>query len=167
MLTIEPRGVWTRLHSAAKTQVDNNVDYIRQCLPVTRGSLDCRFERKHGVLLGGLMTSDDFRSMCTDELWILYQEITDVLAEKMVTKKVTLEERLCELDTVAERMRGVRRRRSYPPVLPKYHNPDNLVQTWSGRGKTPLWLKTQLTAGNRLENFLIDRPCGEGRRSSG
>ncbi|WP_083514228.1 H-NS family nucleoid-associated regulatory protein [Bradyrhizobium manausense] len=112
------------------------------------------------------MTSDDFGSMCTDDLWILYQEITDVLAEKIVAKKAALELRLCELDT-AERMRGVRKRRSYPPVFAKYHNPDNLVQSWSGRGKTPLWLKAQLMAGNRLEDFLIDRPRGEGRRRSG
>ncbi len=107
------------------------------------------------------MTTDYLKSMSADELWILYEEITSTLAGKMARKKVKLEQRLHELDITAKRMSDCRRRRFYPPVLPKYHNPENLIETWSGRGKTPRWLKAQLAAGNSLENFLVDRPLAK------
>ena len=31
------------------------------------------------------------------------------------------------------------------------------MQTWSGRGKQPRWIGSQLQAGRRLDDFLIDR----------
>lgn len=37
----------------------------------------------------------------------------------------------------------------------KYCNPNDLTQTWSGRGKRPNWLKSALAAGRRLEDFQI------------
>lgn len=42
-------------------------------------------------------------------------------------------------------------------VAPKYRNPANAEQTWSGRGKRPLWLGAALKKrGTMLENFLIE-----------
>jgi DNA-binding protein H-NS len=42
-------------------------------------------------------------------------------------------------------------------VAPKYRNPANAEQTWSGRGKRPLWLAAALKKrGTMLENFLIE-----------
>ena len=42
-------------------------------------------------------------------------------------------------------------------VAPKYRNPANSEQTWSGRGKRPLWLAGALKKrGTSLENFLIE-----------
>lgn len=32
----------------------------------------------------------------------------------------------------------------------KYRNPDDATQTWSGRGRQPLWIKAWLAAGKRL-----------------
>ncbi len=40
-------------------------------------------------------------------------------------------------------------------VEPKYRNPDNHEQTWTGRGKKPLWITAKLQSGNSLESFLI------------
>ena len=45
-----------------------------------------------------------------------------------------------------------RRRR----VKPKYVNPADPSQTWSGRGRKPRWMEDALAAGARLEDFLID-----------
>ncbi len=40
-------------------------------------------------------------------------------------------------------------------VPPKYRNPANTKETWTGRGKQPRWL-AQLTAkGKKVEDFLI------------
>ncbi|PWF44017.1 H-NS histone family protein [Massilia glaciei] len=36
------------------------------------------------------------------------------------------------------------------PVAAKYRNPDDASQTWSGRGRQPLWVKALLEAGNSL-----------------
>lgn len=42
-------------------------------------------------------------------------------------------------------------------VAPKYRNPANPEQTWSGRGKRPLWLAGALKKrGVALESFLIE-----------
>lgn len=43
---------------------------------------------------------------------------------------------------------------------PKYVNPDNPAQTWSGRGQRPAWLDDALEAGHDLESLVIsdDRP---------
>jgi DNA-binding protein H-NS len=43
------------------------------------------------------------------------------------------------------------------PVAPKYRNPASPEQTWSGRGKRPLWLSGALKKrGASIENFLIE-----------
>ena len=41
------------------------------------------------------------------------------------------------------------------PVLPKYRNPDNHSETWSGRGHRPRWLEAQLAAGKTIEDLEI------------
>lgn len=40
-------------------------------------------------------------------------------------------------------------------VAPKYRDPANHAQTWSGRGAAPKWLQAQLDAGAKLEEFAI------------
>lgn len=38
---------------------------------------------------------------------------------------------------------------------PKYRNPDDETQTWSGRGRQPQWIKDALAANKSLDDFLI------------
>ena len=38
---------------------------------------------------------------------------------------------------------------------PKYRNPANPEQTWTGRGKKPGWLKQALDRGVKIEDFAI------------
>lgn len=40
------------------------------------------------------------------------------------------------------------------PVAPKYRNPANQEQTWTGRGISPAWIQA-LKAENKLESALI------------
>jgi DNA-binding protein H-NS len=97
-------------------------------------------------------------SMSADELWTLYEEVSSVLAEKISTEKAKLEERLRKLETASHAINLDGVRRPYPKVLPKYQNPKNPAETWSGRGKQPHWVQAQLEAGERLEYLLIARP---------
>lgn len=41
------------------------------------------------------------------------------------------------------------------PAKPKYQNPDNNGQTWTGRGKNPNWVKAALARGLSLQDMLI------------
>jgi DNA-binding protein H-NS len=40
-------------------------------------------------------------------------------------------------------------------VAPKYRNPENANETWSGRGKQPRWLQAHTSKGRVLDDFLI------------
>ena len=40
-------------------------------------------------------------------------------------------------------------------VAPKYRNPDNKAETWSGRGRQPRWLTAKLSKSGKLEDFAI------------
>jgi DNA-binding protein H-NS len=41
------------------------------------------------------------------------------------------------------------------PVAPKYRDPANPNNTWSGRGKHPVWLREALATGKTLDSFAI------------
>ena len=45
--------------------------------------------------------------------------------------------------------------RSLGKVAPKYRNPANAKDTWTGRGKQPRWLAAETAKGRKLEDFLI------------
>lgn len=89
-----------------------------------------------------------------DDLWALYGEMTEVLERRVREEKLCLEERLRKLG-VSEPAR-----RAYPPVLPKYRNPEFPSETWAGRGRQPRWLVAQLQAGRRLDDFKIQSRDG-------
>ena len=40
-------------------------------------------------------------------------------------------------------------------AIPKYRNPDNPEQTWTGRGRRPDWIRAALEAGEDLSKFEI------------
>ena len=52
----------------------------------------------------------------------------------------------------------------------KYRNPNNENETWTGRGKQPRWLLSQLQNGAKLEDFLVPSTvdkqewAGEGKK---
>ena len=38
---------------------------------------------------------------------------------------------------------------------PKYANPDNRSETWTGRGRKPNWLVAKLKKGSKMDEFAI------------
>ena len=40
-------------------------------------------------------------------------------------------------------------------VAPKYVNPDDSSETWTGRGRQPRWVKGHLDAGGSVDDLLI------------
>ena len=47
------------------------------------------------------------------------------------------------------------RRKKRVKVKPKYRNPKNPGETWSGRGRQPRWFATAVSAGKRESGLLI------------
>ena len=103
------------------------------------------------------MRDNHLNSMSIAELWKLHEDVGLKLAQKMQAEKTRLQQRLRHLRGIDNASDAYRSRRSYPPVPQKYRNPTNPMQTWSGRGKQPRWIGSQIQAGRRLDDFLIDR----------
>ena len=101
------------------------------------------------------MKNSDLKLMAIDELWDLREQITAKLARELTIKKAELEERLHKIGSVSNVITSDRQRRPYPKVVPKYRNPKNPAETWSGRGKQPRWLTAQLRSGKKVNDFLI------------
>jgi DNA-binding protein H-NS len=106
----------------------------------------------------------DVDAMSTDEMWQLHVEIGQLLSVRLTSEKRELEKRLAQLrrenelpqmEAAANRQDPPRERRKYPRVLPKYQNPNEPSETWSGRGKQPRWLTAALKTGHTIEDFTI------------
>ena len=119
----------------------------------------------------------DLDAMDFDELWLLHEELTKILAEKISAEKRKLEKRLAQLSrgeqigeapALPDEQKAGRPRRKYPKVLPKYFNPSAPLETWSGRGKQPRWFAAALRSGHKPDDLLIPDPkktaTNKGRR---
>ena len=40
-------------------------------------------------------------------------------------------------------------------VAPKYRNPDDSSETWTGRGRQPRWLVAKIAKGHKVDQFKI------------
>lgn len=115
----------------------------------------------------------DLGSMSLSDLWSLEEEICLILSARIRAEKRELERRLAILNRGREvldessdssALQNGKPRRKYPRVLPKYRNPQT-SETWSGRGKRPLWLEDAIKSGRKIEEFSISAAGGsKGRR---
>ena len=78
------------------------------------------------------------------ELDAAYDKITEIAASVGVT-----------LDELVARGNKTTKTTTRKPVAPRYRNPENQQETWTGRGKQPRWLAGKLAGGAKLEDFLI------------
>ena len=114
----------------------------------------------------------ELESKSVDDLWLLHEEISAILSARIKAEKHELEKRLAVLnrgrDIVAQSgdspsFQNGKARRKYPRVLPKYRNPKT-SETWSGRGKRPLWLVAAMKSGRKIEEFRIGNGSPGGRQ---
>jgi DNA-binding protein H-NS len=121
----------------------------------------------HRITLRRLRMSkkSNLDAMSIDEMWQLHEEISQILTVRLASEKRELEKRLAQLRyekelPPAELASGRAKdaageRRKYPTVFPKYRNPNEPSETWSGRGKQPRWLTSALKTGRTIEEFVI------------
>jgi len=136
------------------------------CLISDVGSFNWKNSLISGKLIsigGGMSKKFDLESMSIDEMWQLHESLVQILSHKLTSEKRELEKRLAKLgqDMPArdsqprQSQERTQKRRKYPAVLPRYRNPDNHTETWSGRGKQPRWLAAAITKGHSIEEFRI------------
>jgi DNA-binding protein H-NS len=109
-------------------------------------------------------------AMSIEEMWQLHERIAEVLSARLVSEKRELEKRLTKLrgekgkpeeeptrlESFSEQAKPILREGRKPARLsPKYQNPSEPSETWSGRGKQPRWLTAALLTGRKLEEFVI------------
>ena len=114
----------------------------------------------------------ELESMSLDDLWSLHEKISAILSARIRAEKHELEKRLAVLDGgtdiisqsgASRSLQNGKERRKYPRVLPKYRNPQT-SETWSGRGKRPLWLVAAMKSGHKIEEFRIGDGSPKGRQ---
>jgi DNA-binding protein H-NS len=100
----------------------------------------------------------DLEMLSTEELWVLHEKLATTLNAKIRAEKKVLEDRLAQLNGRfrVEQTSQTPERRPYPTVFPKFRNPKQPSETWTGRGKKPRWLTEQLKSGKQLDDFRID-----------
>lgn len=111
----------------------------------------------------------DLAELSVDDLLLLRERISQMLPNRVEVERRQLETRLARLDrfkadepifnTVdTDTMRIARGGRvvgERAVVAPKYRNPENSDETWSGRGRQPRWLVAALKKGKKLRDFAI------------
>jgi DNA-binding protein H-NS len=106
----------------------------------------------------------NLKSMSFDDLIALRDNVAQTISRKAKSAKRELQAKLAAIDDLAGAGRGGKRR-GRPPgsgragrkVAPKYRNPKNRSETWSGRGRMPLWLQGMVKQGHKREEFAIGR----------
>ncbi len=66
-----------------------------------------------------------------------------------------LEEKARELGFSISELTGAAKLRKRSPAVPKFANPADKSETWSGRGRKPLWFVAALKSGKSPEQMAI------------
>lgn len=107
----------------------------------------------------------DIGNLSLEELLQLESNIREAIARKREARRAAALAEITRLAQEAELSSDVvmqhlgfsvrPRRRGGGKVAPKYRDPNQPANTWSGRGKRPRWLNAKLSAGASLDDFLI------------
>lgn len=100
----------------------------------------------------------DLNTLSLKELKKLQKDVAKAIDSFAERERLAV---LAELDAIA-RERGFTieqvvgaKKSARKPVAPKYANPGDDSQTWSGRGRPPQWVKEALNSGKTLEDLAI------------
>ncbi|WP_050527096.1 H-NS histone family protein [Pseudorhodobacter aquimaris] len=101
----------------------------------------------------------DLNNLSLKELRDLQAQVAKAITTFETRKKKDalneLEERARTLGFSLAELTGAPTPRKRTPAEPKYANPDNPSETWSGRGRKPRWFKAALVAGKTPDDIAI------------
>lgn len=107
------------------------------------------------------MKDSQLDRMSLKELRDLQSQIEDMIPRKQKEEREDLRQKMEAMareagmsasEIFGGKARGNGRRKSTGKVAPKYRNPKNPEQTWTGRGRRPRWMTE---AGGDPKRFLI------------
>jgi len=75
------------------------------------------------------------------------QEVSDKVRKLALDNGLNISDLVAAEKTKAKKPRG--------KVAPKYKNPENGSETWTGRGRQPRWVASALEGGKTLDELLI------------
>jgi DNA-binding protein H-NS len=109
------------------------------------------------------MNLDKFKNLALEELVELKNEIEALIKNKQKEQKKNLinefKEKAAKLGLSLEDVMGSEtsktRKSKGQKVAPKYKNPNDPSETWTGRGRKPKWVEEQLKKGKKLEDLAI------------
>lgn len=97
--------------------------------------------------------TDDELKQLRDQLDV---ELKDRREAKIRQFKIEMKQRADELGvSLDEMLKAPVPGKSRGKVAPKYQNPSNPGETWTGRGQKPGWVRDALAAGKTLDQLLI------------
>lgn len=103
--------------------------------------------------------SVDLGNMSLKELKALQSQVARAIEGFEERKKkealAAVEETAKSLGFSLNELVGATPARSRAPAKPKYANPANPAETWTGRGRKPRWMEAALKSGKSLEDLLI------------
>jgi len=83
--------------------------------------------------------------------------IAELFGAKTAAKKAAPAKKAAKATKTAKTAKTAKPRKPGKKVAPKYRNPANAKELWSGRGKQPRWLAEQVKKGKKVEEFLIKK----------
>ncbi|HEU0198013.1 MAG TPA: H-NS histone family protein [Nevskiaceae bacterium] len=102
----------------------------------------------------------DISHLSLDDLRNLQKQVAETVVERQKQARVEVKKQIRALaeknGTTLEELFGIRLRRERSgKAQPKYRNPVNKNEVWSGRGRTPRWMQEQIKHGAKKTDFLI------------
>ncbi len=102
----------------------------------------------------------DYNNLSENELQAVIEQAEKALKDKQEIKH---KEVILQIKALADSIgitvsiiEGINKSpRKGKKVAPKYRNPDDNSQTWSGRGVTPKWMQAFVDSGRNKSEFLI------------
>ena len=105
------------------------------------------------------MSSIDISNLSVAELAALKGSIESIIGgrreSELIRLRETFEDMAAESGFTLEEVMQATPSKKRAAVQAKYRNPDNHGDTWSGRGRKPLWAVAFLESGGSLEDCLI------------
>jgi DNA-binding protein H-NS len=103
--------------------------------------------------------SINLEKMTLPELIKLQKDLGPAIKKKQRKEKTSLRKQMEELAKQSgftfDEVVFTAKTKKVSKVKPKYANPDDADQTWTGRGRKPKWVESALADGKSLDDLLI------------
>ena len=104
------------------------------------------------------MAKINLSGMTVDALMDLRKQVDETLLKR----RAEIEKQLARMGAVVSGARGGGSALKGRKVPPRYRGQKG--ETWAGRGAKPRWLVDALKGGKKIDDFLIDKSAGKGRK---